>query len=131
MHFKVSKFKSAIATPEFKKLSEDSRDANLVERIFKQSFGSTQKKTLDGPRAISPYSKELSEEELKARNEADRNSFIDRIWNKYDQDNNGNLDAVEMKRLIDRFTGENVGVHNVEKFLQEIDQDGDALIQKR
>ena len=26
-----------------------------------------QKKTLDGPRALSPYSKQLSEEELKAR----------------------------------------------------------------
>ena len=119
-----------MAKPEFKQLSKDSSDVNLVERIFKQSFGSMQKKTFDGPRALSPYSKQLSEEELKARNEADRNSFIDRIWNKYDQDDNGNLDASEMKRLVDRFTGENVSLHHVEEFLQEIDQDGDALIQK-
>eukprot|EP00944_MAST-04C_sp_MAST-4C-sp1_P009186 g9186.t1 len=35
-----------------------------------------------------------------------------------------------MKRLVDRFTGENVSLHQVEEFLQEIDQDGDALIQK-
>eukprot|EP00943_MAST-04B_sp_MAST-4B-sp1_P004038 g4038.t1 len=112
-------------------LKLDPSDENLVEKIFKQSFGKKQNKSINSKKQpSSPFSQKLTDEELKARDEADRNSFIDRIWSKYDHDGNGDLDASEMKRLIDRFTGEKVSVENVESFLKEIDQDGDALIQK-
>ena len=127
----LSKIRSAIRKSKKITGKIDPNDTNIVEKIFRSSFASKPKQAIDYKnRSISPFSKHLTEDELKEREESDRNSFIDRIWSKYDGDGNGDLDASEMKRLIDRFTGEKVSVINVEKFLKEIDQDGDALIQQ-
>ncbi len=127
----LSKIRSAIRKSKKITGKIDPNDTNIVEKIFRSSFASKSKQAIDYKnRSISPFSKHLTEDELKKREESDRNSFIDRIWSKYDGDGNGDLDASEMKRLIDRFTGEKVSVINVEKFLKEIDQDGDALIQQ-
>ena len=51
------------------------------------------------------------------------------IWDEYDADKDGNLNAKEAKLLLEDFTGRSVDEVDCTSFLRSIDADGDALIQ--
>ena len=58
-------------------------------------------------------------------------AFLLHIWNKYDADNSGGIDAEETKEMIQDITKKEVSTESCEKFLASIDTDGDMLIQQQ
>ena len=57
-------------------------------------------------------------------------ALLDSLWQKYDVDADGYLNAVELKALVGQFTGLDVSEENTTQFLQSMDKDGNALIDK-
>ena len=56
--------------------------------------------------------------------------FLQHIWDKYDADKSGGIDAEETRNMIVDITGKSVSTDSCEQFLKSIDTDGDMLIQK-
>ena len=57
-------------------------------------------------------------------------SLLDLIWQKYDLDEDGCLNNVEIKRLVEDYTSQSVSEEYCQEFLESIDDDGDALIDR-
>ena len=58
------------------------------------------------------------------------NDFVNSVWQKYDADRDGQLNAGEMKVFFSDFIGEEVSHANSLEFLASVDQDGNSMIDK-
>ena len=57
-------------------------------------------------------------------------NFIGQVWYHFDKDEDGELNITETKALLEHFTGHELSIEDVEKFLRSIDEDDDAKIQR-
>ena len=60
----------------------------------------------------------------------DVESLLDQIWQLYDTEGLGSLDARNVKQLLKDFTGHEVDESMCKDFLESVDEDGDSLIEK-
>ena len=56
--------------------------------------------------------------------------LLDSIWQTYDVDLDGNLNAIELRNLFSKFIGQDVSEEEAKEFLNDIDKDGNGLIDK-
>ena len=57
--------------------------------------------------------------------------LMDQIWQKYDLDKDGCLNNIEIKNLVEDYTSQSVSEEYCQEFLESIDDDGDALIDRK
>ena len=75
----------------------------------------------------------INEARVEFRNSeiANIKTFIDHIWNLYDSDNSGFIEAGETKIMLEDLTGiKNVDVEDCNKFLISIDKDKNGKIDR-
>ena len=74
------------------------------------------------------FSDEKDEDVMEKRKRVD--DFLREIWDNYDKDQSGSLDAMETNRLLNDLTGKELSVSDCEMFISQFDGDGNMLIDR-